>query len=290
MNQMSFGADSPAEECIENLDRIFEQLENNNIKVNPSCRFAIFRKTFEKYYSQVVLAGRNPYDFNLPELLEGYRDYCELKLICSSSKLMSEAVNDIKKIMSGNILDSKDNNRTARDIQFQLSFAAHLELAGYNISIQEPDFLIERNGMLYSVAAKRLSGKSSIYSNIVKAEKQILKYPYPGFIALSIERLMDEKDFVLYLEDSNQSSEISYGLMLNILKSQFTPKHFSRDDQVRALIFSFSMGCISPYYEPGYSSAFTYFSVKEPESDYGREVASFFSHYSITDQGFFPVS
>ncbi|ETT38032.1 hypothetical protein C161_07908 [Paenibacillus sp. FSL R5-192] len=278
MNSFSFGAESSAEKCLENMDRIFMGLEKKNIKVHPSCRFSIFRKNFEEFYSKVIVGDEESESFNLPGLLEGYRDYCELKLIYSSNKLMS-----------GNILNSMDKNRTARDIQFQLSFAAHLELAGYSLIIQEPDFLIEKNGMIYSVAAKRLSGKSSVYNNIVKAEQQILNHSYPGFIALSVERLMDEKDFLLYLNDPDQGSEICYRLMYKLIASNFNSKHFVRNDQVRALLFSFSMGCIAPDLEPGYSSAFTYFSVKEPESKYGKEVEDFFSHYCITDEDFFSV-
>lgn len=289
MNPFSFGAESSAEQCLKNMDRIFIGLEKNGISVHPSCRFSIFRKNFEEFYNKVIIGDEESESFNLPELLEGYRDYCEVKLIYSSNKLMSEAINDVRKIMSGNVLNSMDKNRTARDIQFQLSFAAHLELAGYSLIIQEPDFLVEKNGMIYSVAAKRLSGKSSIYNNIVKAEQQILNHSYPGFLALSVERLMDEKDFLLYLDDPDQSSEICYRLMYRLIASNFNSKHFVRNDQVRALLFSFSMGCISPNLQPGYSSAFTYFSVKEPESKYGKEVESFFSHYCITDGDFFSV-
>ncbi|MGO4498590.1 hypothetical protein AB4114_22170 [Paenibacillus sp. 2RAB27] len=208
MSIMAFGADSPAEDCILTLDRLFVLLEDIDIKVSPSCRFAVFRRNFEKYYNHVMVAGKNPYDFNLTELLEGFRDYSELKMICSSDKLLTEARMDIRLILSGNILDSMDKNRTARDVQFQLSFAAHLELAGYNISVREPDFLVEKDGLTYSAAAKRLSGKGSIYSNIIKAEKQIKQFLYPGLIVLSIERLMDEKDFVLYIEDNDLSAEI----------------------------------------------------------------------------------
>lgn len=290
MSIKTFGAESSAEDCILTLDRVFTLLEDIDIKVNPSCRFAMFRRNFEQFYDHVMLAGKNPNDYKLTELLEGFRDYSELKIICSSNKLLTEARGDIQLIMSGNTLDSMDKNRTARDVQFQLSFAAHLELAGYNISVQEPDFLVEKNGLTYSVAAKRLSGKGSIYNNIVKAEKQIKNFPYPGFIVLSIERLMDEKDFVMYIEEADLSAEISYALMLKIIKKHFNPKHFTRDDQVKALVFSFSMGCISPNYEPGYSSAFTYFPIEGLSSESGQEVVTFFDNYSIKSPSFFSIS
>jgi hypothetical protein len=101
----------------------------------------------------------------------------------------------IKQALDGGILPSDEvKHARARDIQFELSMAAMLRRAGYEVLLAEPDVLVRVQKRKYGLAAKRPRSIMNLDKAIRDADKQIARSGRDGFIALDLSFMLNTRD------------------------------------------------------------------------------------------------
>lgn len=255
MGLINSGYEQDLENILADLHQIKANLKTNGIMLHPSCRFSIFEREIQKYV-QVRDHSMSINDINISILTEGYRDSNELKVITSSKEVFEASIPILKQILKGTPVPSEDANSTARDKQFELYLAAILERTGFNISLEEPDIRFIYKTEEYSLAAKRIRSHQQINRRYREAIKQIKKFPYPGFIGISMDYLVRGPGNLNVIAGSPEAMDDAGNTIMNdSLENILRPViSTNRDDQVIGLVASlvvpsllpsFSFGCIS---------------------------------------------
>lgn len=235
------GTDLSAENIIGSLEWIINRFESYGINVNKTSRFYKFYCDFIKINKSVIVPD------NMDELLEGMRDFFELRQIASSDEVLNNSKKELNELLGGNRIPSADKNPLARNLQYQLYLASIFCASGMMVYCEEPDFTFNYMGVKYSVAAKRLTSNSKINKRIKEAEKQILKYSYDGFIALSLDRLLDIKNPLIITMDHEVLNEATKDLLFNIIKNNFSQACFAnRSDKIKGIILTLGIPSFTP--------------------------------------------
>ncbi|XEC97297.1 hypothetical protein AB6A23_12515 [Paenibacillus tarimensis] len=235
------GTDLPASNIITEIESIFKILRDYNIPIHESNRFLQF------YRDYLLLIETDNLAKHFPELLEGMRDFFEIKSIVSSSEILRNSDNELKLILGGNRLPSEDTNSTARNLQYQLYLASRFSNSGMNVKCVEPDFSFEYDGSTYSVAAKRITSRKKILKRLKEAEQQILQYEHEGFIALSLDRLLQAEDPYIVTNNPDLVTNAAYELLIGLVKELFPAEFFeSRNKRVKGLILTFGIPSFTP--------------------------------------------
>jgi hypothetical protein len=96
----------------------------------------------------------------------------------------------LRELVRGHPDPSLDTSR-ARNKEFEWYIAALFRRGGLPVAIAEPDVLINLDGTVRSVAAKRLASRKQLRSNIKSATDQIDRAGYPGYIFLDVTRYIN---------------------------------------------------------------------------------------------------
>jgi len=277
-----FGVDQDFYAIVVGMESILATLKSRDINVHPECRFAKFHRELKRLMDGVKQGNESAEfleQFDIALLAEGIRDYSELKIISASSTVLKNAREDLSKIIGGTSFPSQDSATLARNLQYQLYVAATFDCSRMGITISEPDFIFDFKGQKYSVAAKRLVGKTSVLKRIKEAEQQIKKNGYDGFIALSLDRLLSKKDQYLVTGNPNNIPTATNKTLLKLIKENIPVEGFSkRDSQVIGIIASLSLPAVLPGCNLGYGSSMLFLSTVE-QSDPRYRLSAEMSHH-----------
>lgn len=122
-----------------------------------------------------------------------------------SQEIVKEKISTILK--GSSLISDEGRSTVARDIQFELRFAATLiDAAFIPFFYKNPDIAVEVKGKRYSFECKRITGTSprSVQSNIEQAIDQLLlarKYFYAGVVVLDVSSLIDKRKNLLTTRD-----------------------------------------------------------------------------------------
>ncbi|NQX62522.1 hypothetical protein [Paenibacillus qinlingensis] len=245
------------------LKIILDNLSSMGISVGNNSRFHQFSKLLDRYYHS-LLKGQKFKDEMLIELLDGFKSYMQLSVITGSPIIMNDGKKDLTKIFGGsNSPLNEGNNHQPRDFQFELYTAAKFHRAGFVIRLEEPDFLFHFKGKIYGVAAKRVT-LGGIEKNLKKADHQIRVTNNYGFIAISLDRLYEERNRIMEIIDPDYSVRKVNEIIENTIRGTFSNTYFSnRSDQVLGIIASVSIPYILPRMELGYTSYMMFMPIKQ---------------------------
>jgi len=240
--------DQTFEDFVSESEKTVSQLSEDGFRIPASCRFSMFLREFRRFIDSEY--GDKDNDYNAAILAEGARDFAELRAIVKSDKTRRESRNEIQEILGGAISPSGDSLTRSRDLQFQLYLASIMELSGFAVEIEEPDFRFQHKGYTYAVAAKRINSKGKIHSNLSKGRKQIQKSGIHGFIAFSLDRIIwDEMGMDSYVVAGNPDALYSAGqtTLHRLLKTKVRKAAWdNRDPMVVGHIASLAMPAIIP--------------------------------------------
>jgi hypothetical protein len=193
------------------LDRAIKAVAGR-VRVNPSSRVARWSNAIRRLADsnkREVLA-QQVFRLQRGEWDHPFRDSF---LALNESRMLVEIIEqlidnltdrDLRELVSGHPDPSLDSTSArGRDKEFEWFIAAVFRRAGLAVALAEPDVLIKFGGGVRSIAAKRLSSRRQVESNVKKASAQILHAGYPGYIFLEITRYIDpEVRFTEHWRDS----------------------------------------------------------------------------------------
>jgi len=241
------------EEIVKNTEESLSKLSSIGLRVSGPNRFSSFVKRMRSFGSVLKSSDLSSKDFDIASLSEGVRDSSELRAIVSSEKAMSECKKELQLMLGGSTFPSEDRLTRARDLQFQLYLSSVMDISGFRIVNEEPDFSFYFKDRKYSVAAKRISSVDMICKRLSKAKDQIKKHNNCGLIAISLDRLIWDqvgKDALLVAGHPDTLFPAGQKIMGSILKSEKVGKQVlkSNDQQIVGYIFSLTVPAIIPRY------------------------------------------
>lgn len=97
----------------------------------------------------------------------------------------------LRVILAGGITQGGDPEQ-ARDFLYELWLASQLSIAGFTVALQEPDLVVEGNGLgqPLGIACKYPSSTKQIHSHLSKGISQLAKQGIPGFVALGVDQIV----------------------------------------------------------------------------------------------------
>lgn len=272
------GLDLSSSDIIAEIKSIIKILDKHNIPIHESSRF------YQFYRDYASLIETNNIENRYPELLEGMRDFFEIKSIIASSNILRNSQSDVKMMLSGTRLPSEDSNSTARNLQYQLYLASKFCNSGMSVMCVEPDFSFEYDGATYSVAAKRITSRNKIRKRIKEAEQQINKCDHDGFIALSLDRLLPTANPFIVTNDPDVVTNATDELLLGLIKELFPAEYFeSRDKKIKGIIITLGIPSFTPKDRSlGYGFSFQLFplTAEEDEAEF-RRIGNICEHLMI---------
>lgn len=166
-------------------------------------------------------------------------------------------------------MPSEDANSLARNLQYQLYLASRFSNSGMNINCVEPDFIFNYDSEIYSVAVKRITSRNKVKERIKEAEQQILKYDYDGFIAISIDRLLEYSNPFIITNNPDVLPSATYELLTGIVKETFDKDCFEgRSKKVKGLIITLGVPSFTPNdLSIGYGFNLQLFPLTEPNDE-----------------------
>jgi hypothetical protein len=116
---------------------------------------------------------------------------------------------ELRELVRGHPDPASDSpNTRARNKEFEWYIAALFRRAGLPVAIAEPDVLIEYRGKVRAIAAKRVSSRTKLKSNIKSATDQIDRAGYPGYVFLELTRYINpDMQFVEHWRDEGKTVE-----------------------------------------------------------------------------------
>ncbi|MEQ8199790.1 MAG: hypothetical protein ABRQ24_00040 [Syntrophomonadaceae bacterium] len=223
------------------------RLDAAGVELPPSCRFSLFER---EIHNVIIVRDKNlpPSDVNWPVLIEGFRDTAELKVITSSTQVLTAGIPILRQIFSGTRLPSEDANSIARDKQFELYLASVLERTGFGVALEEPDIRFTYNSEVYSLAAKRIRSPQQIRKRYREAIRQIKRYPHPGFIGISLDPLVRGiGDMNIIAGSPDAMDDAGNTILTKFLQNDLGPQvAHHKDDQIIGLIASLVMPSLLP--------------------------------------------
>lgn len=235
------GLDLTPKKIISSIEAILQIFESFGINVNKSSR--LYR--FYCDYNNLIKSRDIPE--NIDELLEGMRDFFEIRQIVQAEELIKSSKKEIEEILGGNRVPSDDKNPLARNLQYQLFLASMFSSSDMKVRSQEPDFIFEYMGEEYSVAVKRITSKLKVKERLREAEKQIQRHCLNGFIALSLDRLLEQTNPFILLRDNAVLNEATKELIFSLARQNLDKECFvNRDPKVKGIIVTLGIPSFNP--------------------------------------------
>lgn len=258
------------------IERIFDTFKLLEIQFSGNCR--------QKRFSKNIINYLQDKDYDIHEILEGYKDFRELNIISKASiELSNSKINNLKRIVEGQVLPINDRNPDGRNFQYEFVMASYFHLSGFKVILEEPDFSFVFHGRKYPVAVKRLSSKNRIGKNIHKGEHQIENTGgFRGFICLSLDMLFPDVEKIISFDNPDKSIRYARELIEFVVRLHFNSQHFIRRDKVLGIIATLAFPFKLKGKELGYANYHMFFPLgKEGSSEWNEVIAiSDFFHYN----------
>jgi hypothetical protein len=154
----------------------------------------------------------------------------------------------LRELVKGHPDPARDTAKArARNKEFEWYIAAIFRRSGLPVAIDEPDVLIEYQGSIRSIAAKRVFSRTQLKSNIKSAAKQIDKHQRPGYIFLEVTRYLNPDMY--FIEHWRRAGETIEPRMHALARN---PEVTSlRSQLVHAVFMRSAFPLISPGFEYG---------------------------------------
>ncbi|GAA4440310.1 hypothetical protein [Bremerella cremea] len=112
------------------------------------------------------------------------------------------------KIILGGGISQGGHPEQARDYFYELWLASVLSEANFTVSLEEPDIVVEGNGLTkkIGIACKYPSSEKQIHAHLSKGYSQLEKHNLPGFVALGIDQIVIEQANLKRYVDFNQGA------------------------------------------------------------------------------------
>jgi len=157
---------------------------------------------------------------------------------------------ELRELVKGHPDPAKDGpSARARNKEFEWYVAALFRRAGLSVAIAEPDVLINFRGHIRSIAAKRISSRKQLNSNIKSAAAQIHRSAYRGYIFLEVTKHINpDMHFAEHWRDDGKTVQTR---MTGLAKNPYvtTP----RGPHVGAVFIRSAFPMISPNFRYGTS-------------------------------------
>jgi len=113
----------------------------------------------------------------------------------------------LKVVLGGSLTQGGSAGGQPRDWFYELWLASVLSEAGFTVHLQEPDLVVEGNGLgqKIGVACKYPFSEKGIHEHLSKGLSQLKKHQLPGFIALGIDQIVVEKANLKKYVDFNEA-------------------------------------------------------------------------------------
>ena len=110
------------------------------------------------------------------------------------SKQKAQLAKYLRIILSGGISQGGSPEQ-ARDYLYELWLAGALSEAGFTVLLEEPDIVVEGNGLSQKIgiACKYPSSEKQIHAHLSKGYSQLSRHKLPGFVVLGIDQIVVEK-------------------------------------------------------------------------------------------------
>lgn len=261
------GFDMDLDTMISTIDKILSDMIEEGYCVHQSSRYQQFKKDITKLKKIKGLSKLKASQLDLNQIIEGFRDFAELKRIYNSGVYKLCTNDEVKKLMCGARMDVHDSNNNSRTIQYQMLLAAIFKESGYNIEWEEPDFIINFDKKRIAVAVKRIYSKRKLLERIKEAEKQIEKVSEEGIIALSLDRLIDCYNPCIITDNPDMLAKESEKQLIKVIKEQFKENHFIRKPCIKAILTSVGLpGFLPKELSFGYGFALKMYPLSKPEN------------------------
>lgn len=172
------------------------------------------------------------------------------------SKAISELVTNQKeplgkylKVILGGGISQGGNPEQARDWFYELNLGSVLSKAGFTVHFEEPDLVIEGNGLSQKIgiACKYPSSDKGIHTHLSKGLSQLKTHGLPGFIALGIDQVVVEQAGLKKFVDFNQGGKNPIDVLQRHADSEVTtlvrerPTKFPSEDPVDEIVVTLSL-------------------------------------------------
>jgi hypothetical protein len=152
-------------------------------------------------------------------------------------------------ILGGNLTQGGPAGGQPRDYFYELWLASVLSEAGFIVHFQEPDLVIEGNGLSQkiAIACKYPSSDKGIHEHLNKALSQIKKHGIPGFIALGIDQIVVEKANLKKYVDFNQGGKNPIDVLQHYADKEVMtlvnerPQKYPSEDPVDEIVVTLSL-------------------------------------------------
>lgn len=115
----------------------------------------------------------------------------------------------LKVILGGSLSQGGPAGGQPRDWFYELWLGSVLSEAGFTVHFQEPDLVVEGNGLSQKIgiACKYPSSEKGIHDHLSKGLSQLKKHGIPGFIALGVDQIVVEKGNLKKFVDFNEGGK-----------------------------------------------------------------------------------
>jgi hypothetical protein len=190
---------------------------SGRISINPSSRVAGWVKAVDRLAStnkravlealvESLTVGKLDHPFR-----DAFTALTESRTFIEVIEQLIDHLSDeeLRELVRGHPDPAKDNsNARARNKEFEWYIAALFRRAGLPVAIAEPDVLIDFKGTVRSIAAKRVSSRTKLKSNIKSATEQIDRAGYPGYVFLEVTRYINpDMHFTEHWRDEGKTIE-----------------------------------------------------------------------------------
>lgn len=150
---------------------------------------------------------------------------------------------ELRELVRGHPDPSKDNPKTrARNKEFEWYIAALFRRAGLPVAIAEPDVLIQNNGEVRAIAAKRIFSRNKLKSNVKGATEQIERAGYTGYIFLEVTKYINPD--LLYVDHWRIGGRVIEPKMTGLSRNSEIAQ--ARSPLVNAVVLRSAFPFISP--------------------------------------------
>ncbi|MFN0019076.1 MAG: hypothetical protein ACKVP0_12500 [Pirellulaceae bacterium] len=265
------------EKVAANLGIVHKQIADLKIKLDPNAQIVQQLSLVREYLAEKDLLSVDEHDKKWKDrFLEFYKAQLAVGIL---SEAIAELVTNqkeplakyLKVVLAGNLTQGGPAGGQPRDWFYELWLASILSKAGFTVRLQEPDLVVEGNGLSQEIgiACKYPSSDKGIHDHLSKGLSQLKKHGLSGFIALGIDQIVVEKANLKKFVDFNQGDKHPIDVLQAHANSEAhtlvkeRPTKYPSEDPVDALLVTLSLA--GHYGQPPQLVAPTVFSIHCPK-------------------------
>lgn len=147
-----------------------------------------------------------PKGFRLEEVHRGMLELDELAFIARQLSRAPEVIGWrrlMSQTMAGGPRPSEERSHIrARDVQFELHVASMFRLGGYDVTLEEPDVVVDTSWGSVGIAAKRPRSAANLDNVFKDADDQIERSGRQGIVAVDISYVSNPTDMFVQTESA----------------------------------------------------------------------------------------